>query len=79
MSKYEPSEKDLGFNPYVTDEETYSKLQYTHYSPENASHRERIIKWKEREKERNALAERLGIKYKPVLTPASVILEKLKR
>ncbi|AUS02943.1 hypothetical protein NVP2275O_362 [Vibrio phage 2.275.O._10N.286.54.E11] len=75
MAKYDPSEQDLGFNPYITDDETFKKLNYTHYSVDNYNYRNRINKWKQRENERKAFAERLGITYTPKLTPASEILK----
>lgn len=77
MSKYEPSEDDLGFNPYVFDDETFEKINTTHYSPENVDHRKRLLKWKERDNERKALAKRLGIEYSPKLTPTKEVLNKI--
>ena len=77
MSKYDPPEKDLGFNPYVCDQDTHYKLNQSHYSPDNVDHRKRINKWKERENDRAKMAERLGVKYTPALTPASDILQQI--
>ena len=79
MASHNPTEKDLGFNPYVFDEGTYHKLNYTHYDPSNVDHRRRINKWKEKEKDRAKLAKALGVNYSPTLTPATEILKQLKK
>ena len=74
MSKYDPTEEDLGFNPYILDDDTHHKLNHTHYAVDNFAHRRRLNRWKEQELKRQKVAQRFGITYSPILTPASEIL-----
>ena len=82
MAKYEPSEKDLGYNPYITDQETFDKLNGNtpgiDYDIGALDHRKRLDKWKERERLREQKASELGIDYKPNLTPVKNILKNKK-
>lgn len=74
MSKHDPSEKDLGFNPYIFDQETHYKLNHSHYAVDNVDHRRRINKWKAREEERKRFAEQLGVTQVTILTPVDQII-----
>lgn len=67
---------NMGFNPFVQDQETIDKLN-EEYDPATLEHRRRLKKWKEREKERAALAKRLGVTQVAKLTPAQEILDEL--
>lgn len=69
---------NMGFNPFVQDQETLDKLN-NEYDPATLEHRRRLAKWKEREKERAALAKKLGVTTEIKLTPASEILDMLPR
>lgn len=70
----------LEYNPFVFDQDTFNKLNNTHYDVSMIDHRKRMDEWKKREDERAALAKRLGVtpEQMPKLTPAHEILEQLK-
>lgn len=67
----------VGFNPFVLAAETITNLENADYDPAFGPHRARMKKWQEREKERAALAKKLGVTQTVKLTPASEVLNRV--
>lgn len=67
---------NMGFNPFVQDQDTLDKLN-REYDPATIEHRRRLQKWQQREKERAELAKKLGVTQEIKLTPPSEILDML--
>lgn len=64
----------MSFNPFVQAKETVANLRNAEFDPAHGPHRIRIKKWEQREKDRAALAMRLGVVETVHLTPVDEIL-----